>query len=103
MLAACARWSITAIVWICASATLHAQPAVLSNADRLLLAENRALGRAKLPLLLATAPSSSGTVATALEKRGSEVIGRRDAIGWPWSRLARLLVWLFYLLKPITC
>jgi subtilisin family serine protease len=81
----CARWFIAGILWFCASASLHAQPAALSTADRILLAEYRALGRAKVPLLLATAPESTRAVATALGKRGSEVIGRRDTIGYLYA------------------
>lgn len=70
-----------------ASLALHAELARLSVADRVLLAEYRAIGRTHAPLLIATTPSKTGAVAAALQKRGGEIVGRRDAIGYLYARL----------------
>lgn len=65
----------------------HAQGLQLSTSDRVLLAEYRAIGRARAPLLLATTPARTAAVAAALEKRGAQIVGRRDAIGYLYARV----------------
>ncbi|HET9446924.1 MAG TPA: S8 family serine peptidase, partial [Steroidobacteraceae bacterium] len=65
----------------------QAQAIQFSTSDRLLLAEYRAIGRARAPLLIATTPAKTAAVAAALEKRGAQIVGRRDIIGYLYARV----------------
>lgn len=70
---------------LCSLFSLPAAAAGFSTADRVLLAEYRALGREQAPMLIATAPERTAAVATALAKLGAQVVGRRDVIGYLYA------------------
>jgi hypothetical protein len=70
---------------VCATAPALAQEIRLSTADRVLLAEYRAIGRTRAPMLIATAPARTRQVVAVLEKQGAQIVGHRDAIGYIYA------------------
>ena len=83
-----AVWRVFLMAALLASAAPgQAQGVQLSTSDRVLLAEYRAIGRARAPLLLATTPAKTAAVVAALEQRGAQIVGRRDAIGYLYARV----------------
>ena len=62
-------------------------PAEFSLADRTLFAEYRALERERIPIFLASVPERTAKIAAELQRRGGQVIGRRDELGY-------LYVWM---------
>jgi hypothetical protein len=62
-------------------------PAEFSVMDRTLFAEYRALERKRIPVLVASVPERNARVAAELQRRGGQVIGRRDDLGY-------LYVWM---------
>lgn len=68
-----------------ASAAVSAADVRLSTADRVLLAEYRAIGRTQAPMLIATTPARTGQLVAALQKRGAQIVGHRDTIGYVYA------------------
>src|SRR5688500_14131119 len=78
-------WSVLVLA---PSTLLAATPPVeFSLADRTLFAEYRAMGRERIPVFLASVPERTARVAAELQRRGGQVIGRRDELGY-------LYVWM---------